>query len=109
MVLRFHDFYFMVFISREYLGVEVSFRYDEWHGDIGGIFMIPFALRRYNSPHGDSQLSGVGDLSCPAQKASASLPIAETEEVGDSERITPGRLRNTSGMMPKPSHGVVRT
>ena len=39
MVLRFHDFYFMVFISREYLGVEVSFRYDEWHG---GIFMIPF-------------------------------------------------------------------
>lgn len=42
MVLRFHDFYFMVFISREYLGVEVSFRYDEWHGDIGGIFMIPF-------------------------------------------------------------------
>ena len=37
MVLRFHDFYFMVFISREYLGVEVSFRYDEWHGDIGGI------------------------------------------------------------------------
>ena len=42
MVLRFHDFYFMVFISHEYLGVEVSFRYDEWHGDIGGIFMIPF-------------------------------------------------------------------
>ena len=42
MVLRFHDFHFMVFISREYLGVEVSFRYDEWHGDIGGIFMIPF-------------------------------------------------------------------
>ena len=41
-MLRFHDFYFMVFISREYLGVEVSFRYDEWHGDIGGIFMIPF-------------------------------------------------------------------
>ena len=30
MVLRFHDFYFMVFISREYLGVEVSFRYDEF-------------------------------------------------------------------------------
>lgn len=42
MVLRLHDFYFMVFISREYLGVEVSFRYDEWHGDIGWIFMIPF-------------------------------------------------------------------
>ena len=41
-MLRFHDFYFRVFISREYLGVEVSFRYDEWHGDIGGIFMIPF-------------------------------------------------------------------
>ena len=33
MVLRFHDFYLMVFISSEYLGVEVSFRYDEWHGD----------------------------------------------------------------------------
>ena len=49
MVLRFHDFYFMVFISREYLGVEVSFRYDEWHGDIGGIFMIPFVRILFGS------------------------------------------------------------
>ena len=44
MVLRFHDFYFMVFISREYLGVEVSFRYDEWHGDIDDS-LCPNSLR----------------------------------------------------------------
>lgn len=33
MVLRFHGFYFMVFVGCEYLGVEVSFGYEEWHGD----------------------------------------------------------------------------
>ena len=44
MVLRFHDFYFMVFISREYLGVEVSFRYDEWHGDISKSWLFPNGL-----------------------------------------------------------------